>query len=359
MINLLLGLIAVILALTIVAQVAKINDISKILKGDEKNNEEARNTVMSRMLVFFFLFFLIFIYFTHVIFKTKLLPVAASEHGHWLDKMFDETGYLTGFVFIITQTLLFWFVYKYSGKKDKKAYFYPVNHKLELIWTLIPSLFLIYLVYMGMHNWYRITGDAPKDAMVVEVTGQQFNWLVRYPGADDKLGVRKFELLGTDSNKNVLGQDWSDPHGKDDFMVDEIHLPVNKPVLFKLGSKDVIHSFFLPHFRVQQNCVPGLPTQFHFKPTITTAEMKKKTGDPNYEYWLACAAICGASHYNMKMKIIVEDEKEFATWHNSQKSYYYTTINPKAAIKAKPTANDTTQQIKPAAKGSSTAMNHL
>lgn len=331
--NIILSVVAVIMALLIIAQIAKLNDLGKMLRGKDETGDRSNNDNKTTAMIFmgFALFFLALIYYTHYEFKPKLLPRSASVHGVWLDEMFDVTGYLTGFVFVVTHLLMFYFIYKYKGRADKKGYFYPVNHKLEIWWTVIPSIFLVGLVFMGMKNWYRITGDAPKGSAVVEVTGEQFKWNVRYPGPDATLGQRYFDKIGTDEGKNILGVDWKSVGAKDDFMTDEIHIVVNQPVKFKLGSKDVIHSFFLPHFRAQQNCVPGMPTEFHLTPTITTDEIRKERNDATYDYYLACAAICGASHYNMKMKIIVDTQEEYNIWAKEQKSYYYTTVNPSEA----------------------------
>lgn len=333
MINFILFIIILIFALAIIMQVSHLNDVGKSIDGNALEYKEKGYSKSAIMLVGFALILLAFIYYTHYAFKPHLLPVSASEHGTEIDRLFDITGYLTGFVFIVTQFLLFFFVFKYKGKKDRKGYFYPLNHKLEIWWTVIPSLFLVFLVFSGMKAWYKITTPASKDSQVIEVTGEQFKWTVRYPGADNILGMKRFELLGKDDGKNILGVDWESPGAKDDFLADEIHILVNKMVDFHLGSKDVIHSFFLPHFRVQQNCVPGMPTLFHFIPTITTAEMRQKTGNPSFDYWLACAAICGSSHYNMKMKVVVDDEASYKAWFDQQKgnSYYTTVINPAAA----------------------------
>jgi cytochrome c oxidase subunit 2 len=121
---------------------------------------------------------------------------------------------------------------------------------------------------------------------------------------------------------NGLGIDFKDQKSWDDKLVSEIVIPVGKPARFTIGSKDVLHSFYLPDFRVQMNAVPGMPTYFQFTPRLTTAEMREKRNDPKYDYVLLCAKICGAGHYNMQAKVTVVSEAEYATWLAKQAFYY-------------------------------------
>src|SRR5690606_31742012 len=138
----------------------------------------------------------------------------------------------------------------YQHKDEKRAYYYPHNNKLEIVWTMIPAVVMAILVFAGWKTWANITSAAPADAVVVEVMGKQFSWLVRYPGADGKLGEANVHLIDA---TNEIGVDFSDPNAMDDFMPREIHVPKGKPVLFKIRSRDVIHSVFLPHFRVKMD----------------------------------------------------------------------------------------------------------
>jgi cytochrome c oxidase subunit 2 len=154
------------------------------------------------------------------------------------------------------------------------------------------------------------------DATVIEVYGKQFQWTARVAGTDNKLGNANYKLV---TSKNSLGVDMEDENAVDDKLVREVHLVVDKPVLLKFRSQDVIHSAFLPHFRVQMNCVPGLLTKFAFTPTQTTAEMKEQEGE-DFEYILLCNKICGAAHYNMQMTFIVETQVEYDTWITSKKT---------------------------------------
>jgi cytochrome c oxidase subunit 2 len=149
---------------------------------------------------------------------------------------------------------------------------------------------------------------------LIEVYAQQYNWTARYSGLDNKLGKANYKLV---KGQNTLGVDMLDNNSADDKMAREVHLVVNEPVLLKFRSQDVIHSAFLPHFRVQMNCVPGITTQFGFTPNKTTAQMKESEGS-DFEYVLLCNKICGASHFNMQMKFIVETQEEYDIWIASQ-----------------------------------------
>lgn len=240
---------------------------------------------------------------------------AASEHGAEYDSMFFITVAITGIVFVITQVLLFWYGYRYRADGKRKAVYYPDNHKLELIWTVIPAIVLTILVIRGLKTWNTIMNHRDEKATIVEVFGYQFGWNARYAGEDNKLGNHDFRQIGV---VNALGVDPKDPKAQDDVVVNELHFVVGKPVSLKFRAKDVIHSAYLPHFRAQMNVVPGLPTQFNFTPTITTAEMRTKLNNPKFDYILLCNKICGGAHYRMKMKVVVDSPEEYAKWLSSQ-----------------------------------------
>ncbi len=240
---------------------------------------------------------------------------AASAHGAEYDNMFMITVAITGVVFIITQILLFWYGYRYRADGKRKAIYYPDNHKLELIWTVIPAIVLTVLVIRGLKTWNHIMNSRDEKASVIEVFGYQFGWSVRYAGADNKLGNHDFRQMGI---VNAFGVDPKDPKAQDDIITNELHFEAGKPVSLKFRAKDVIHSAYLPHFRVQMNVVPGLPTQFNFTPTITTAEMRTKLNNPKFDYVLLCNKICGGAHYRMKMKIVVDSPADYKKWLASQ-----------------------------------------
>ncbi|MHA7830909.1 MAG: cytochrome c oxidase subunit II [Flagellimonas sp.] len=298
--------------------------------------------------------FLIFIYgitiFSFAKYTKMLLPEAASEHGGEYDQLMWVSMAIIFFVQTITQALLHYFGYKYRGQKGRKALFFADNDRLEFIWTIIPVIVLAGLILWGLYTWTNIMDiNEDDDPLIVELYAQQFNWTARYGGDDNVLGEANVRLIDI-ANANVLGLNESDPNAEDDIIVKELHLPVGRKVNFKMRSQDVLHSAYMPHFRAQMNCVPGMVTQFSFTPTVTTEEMRlnpdvvdkvKRTnairaqraaeGDPNsdpweFDYVLLCNKICGKSHYNMQMKIIVETEEEFNKWLAEQKTFKETVM---------------------------------
>jgi cytochrome c oxidase subunit 2 len=261
-------------------------------------------------------------YWSYTVQGAQILPDAASEHGEKIDSMFNITLIITTIVFVITHILLFFFAYKYKHSTKKRAYYLAHNNTLEKYWTVIPAIVLTILVLMGFFTWRGITNvskDDMKAAIQVDVTAHQFAWDVRYGGKDNTNGKKNYKLIGSLNGLNNLGLDLADTKNYDDLKVAEIVLPVGKSVRFTLGSQDVLHSFYMPHFRVQMNCVPGMATYFQFTPKITTAEMREKTNNPKFSYQLYCAKICGGSHYNMKFAVRVVSTKEYASWLKEQK----------------------------------------
>ncbi|UYZ63316.1 cytochrome c oxidase subunit II [Hymenobacter weizhouensis] len=250
-------------------------------------------------------------------YDAMIVPIA-SVHGYATERMFWTTMIILGIVFVLTQVLLFVYSYKYQHKEGRRAFFFPHNNKIEIIWTLIPAIVMAALVFAGWKEWSRITGPAPKDAVVVEVMGKQFNWLVRYPGRDQKLGVVNYRLIDA---VNEFGFDLSDQNGLDDFTVGEVHVPKGHPVLLKIRSRDVLHAVYMPHFRVQMYAVPGMPTKFWFTPTKTTDEMRAQTGNPKFNYELACNQICGRGHFAMKLNIVVDEPDDYVAWFAQQKPF--------------------------------------
>lgn len=314
-----LAVLVVVLIFVVIFQIAKASEYVSILKGEKKSRQQS-NKVNGFLMITFLVLGLIGVYWCNEALKGKIGVESASVQGEGIDNMIAWTLGITGFVFVITQILLFWFAFKYQEKEGQKAFYFPHNNKLELIWTVIPAIALTILVAIGLRHWFRLTSEAPKDALVVEVTGKQFNWLVRYPGKDGQLG-RKFFKNINDQN-NPVGQDWDDQLNQDDFMATEIHLVVNKPVKFIIGSRDVIHDVGLSAFRLKMDAVPGIPTTLWFTPKFTTAEMKQKTDNPDYVYELSCDQMCGKGHYSMKANIVVESQEEFDKWAATQKSQY-------------------------------------
>ena len=290
--------------------------------------------------------FLVFIYITTIYCIIKfghfpLMDNAASEHGKDVDNLMWISMMLIFFVQTVTQALLHYFAYKYRGKEGQKATYFADNNKLEFIWSSIPAIVLAVLIFYGLYAWTDImfVNEEEENPIVIELYAQQFKWAARYSGEDDVLGKANVRYI---EGINSLGVDLSDPNAQDDKVTDELHIPKGRKVLFKMRSQDVLHSAYMPHFRAQMNCVPGMVTQFAFTPSMTTEEMRetpemvekvfninkirnkksaenalegKPTLDPyTFDFLLLCNKICGASHYNMQMKIIVDTPEDYKKW---------------------------------------------
>jgi len=311
--------LAVCLFIAIIGKAIKVYELSREAQGKPVGINW--NRVHASLFALFLVIGLYGVYWEYTVHGSMLLPDAASEHGKKIDRMFNLTLIITTIVFVVTHILLFGFsyIYKYSAKR--KAYYYPHNNTIEKIWTIVPALVLTVLVLMGFLTWRSIffkVEDPNNKPLQIEVTSEQFKWSIRYPGADGIVGNKNYKLT---TATNTLGIDFKDINSRDDEMADEMVLPVGKPVKLILTSKDVIHSFYMPHFRVQLNTVPGMRTIFEFTPTKTTAEMQQETNDPNFNYLFLCAKICGAGHYNMQKVVRVVSEAEYKTWIAEQKTY--------------------------------------
>ena len=348
-------LILAVLVLVAIAvwQLAKIFELSQLTTG-KKSDTTIADDEDNKYNGYLLFAFLVFIYgitiFSFSKYGKMVLPMPASEHGVDYDRLMWISFAIIFIVQTITQFLLHYFGYKYRGEKGKKALFYADNDKLELIWTIIPVITLAALILYGLYSWTNIMDiNEEGDPLVVELYAQQFNWTARYGGEDNVLGDASARLIDIDK-ANILGIDESDPNAVDDIIVKELHLPVGRKVNFYMRSQDVLHSAYMPHFRAQMNCVPGMVTQFSFTPTVTTEEMRwqpelidkvkrtnkiraeraaagEENSDPwEFDYVLLCNKICGKSHYNMQMKIIVESEKDFQKWLDSQKTFGETVI---------------------------------
>jgi cytochrome c oxidase subunit 2 len=309
------------LGFLITFQIAKASEYVAVLRGLERARKQS-NRINGFMLLAFLILGLIGVYYCNVKLSGKILGEPASDHGVLIDRMLYITLAITFIVFLITQVALFWFSYKYQESDNRKPYYYPHNNKLEVIWTVIPAIVLTVLVGFGIFYWFKITGNAPKNAMVVEVVGKQFGWEFRYPGKDGILGKKYFKNI-SDATNNPLGQLWDDEANYDDiYTTTEMHLVVNKPVKLVIGAKDVIHDVGLAHFRMKMDAVPGTPTTMWFTPTITTKQMKEKTGNPDFVYEISCDQMCGKGHYSMRGTIVVETQEEFDAWIVGKKPQY-------------------------------------
>ncbi len=331
-------------------QMIKIFDLAQAKRDNSQVANDKDNTINGYLMMGF----LAFIYVITIISFVKwgdlpLMSNSASAHGPKIDSLMVISMVIIFIVQIITQFLLHYYAYKYKGEKGRKALFFADNDKLELIWTGIPIIVLTGLIISGLFAWSDIMNvDESNDPIVIELYARQFDWKARYSGQDNTLGKANVRLINVD-NANILGLDESDPNAQDDIITTELHLPVGKEILFKMRSQDVLHSAYMPHFRAQMNCVPGMITQFGFTPTVTTKEMRStpamidkvqrinkiraekskaliKEGETpleryEFDYLLLCNKICGKSHYNMQMKIIVESEEDYNAWLKQQKEF--------------------------------------
>jgi|TARA_B110000444_G_scaffold14069_2_gene12054 cytochrome c oxidase subunit 2 len=316
MTNLLIALV-VILTIAALVQLVRVNELLSEITNEDTNavtdDDNNKNGIFFLLTIPLFLGFVVW---QMVTWDHLLLPPASSLHGAEIDSLMKVSMTLILIVFFALTPMLFFFAYKYRGKKGNTAYFFSHNNKLEVVWTVVPTIILTALIIFGLRTWDRAMNPDLSQASIIEVYSKQFDWTARYAGDDNILGQSSYLLV---KGKNTLGVDMLDEQSSDDIVTREVHLPVNKPVLLKFRSRDVIHSAFLPHFRVQMNCVPGLSTQFGFTPTKTTKEMKSQEGE-DFEYVLLCNKICGAAHFNMQMKFIVESEEDYNKWIASQKS---------------------------------------
>ncbi|MCF8464409.1 MAG: cytochrome c oxidase subunit II [Flavobacteriales bacterium] len=318
MINLLIAIV-IILAVIVLAKVVRVFELSTDLKGDNPAEITASdNKTQATMFVIGVVAWLSFVVYSVYAWGPLLLPESASVHGDDIDGLMSLTWWIIGPMFFLCHILLAYFGYKYYYKKENTATFFAHSTKLEMIWTTVPTIVLTSLIVYGLSIWNEVTSLEPDDSIEIELYAKQFDWTARYAGADNVLGKSGYRLITAD---NPLGVSMTDAASGDDKIVrGELHLPVGKPVVFKFHSRDVLHSAYMPHFRLQMNCVPGMTTQFHMVPKTTTKEMREITGNPEFNYLLLCNKICGAAHYNMQMDVIVESEEDYAAWLADKKT---------------------------------------
>jgi cytochrome c oxidase subunit II len=441
----LLILLVVVIGVIAIAQLAKVYELTaKLRKTREEDISFADNRLNANLWMIFMVVFYASTIFLYIRYG-NYLPVSASAHGEDVDALMSFNIILITAMFFVVNTMLFYFSAKYYYRKDRKAKFFPHDNKLEMIWTIIPSIVLAVIIIYGLRTWNNMTGPASPDALRVEIYGKQFDWTARYAGEDMEFGLADYNLItptnplgivtaqgvaeslaeidtkiaalqdeltfelghiqdrideinaqineqddhghsghdehaeedhgdhGHGSSKeelesriaeleemknstkaSVLSEvayeakedklyrlkrhkqrildverfDYTDgtnawDAGKDDNVVKgEFHLPLGREVEFVFRSRDVIHSAYMPHFRTQMNCVPGVPTRFKMTPTITTDSMRMVMDDPEFNYILLCNKVCGAAHFNMQMKVIVDTPEQYEAWIKKQKTFF-------------------------------------
>jgi len=352
---------------------------SKLRGKREEDISDSDNRFNGRMMWLFLPVYFGFFLWLVMAYGDKMLPVAASEHGAETDWLMDFNWWILIITFVITNILLFWFAGKYTYSKERRAFWQPHNNKLELAWTVAPAAVLAVIIIYGLNSWATITAPASPDAIQVELYARQFDWTARYPGEDGGLGATDVRLInGTnplgivtresvaarlaelemeiakgDSTlahtilsepkqaelteqvarmrrhvqriinlRTLMEQDIAEKgvastymHGADDIVIKEFHLPVRQEVKVLIRSQDVIHSAYIPHLRAQMNAVPGMTTTIKMTPTITTDSMRMITKNSEFEFILLCNKICGASHYNMQMPLVVTDAATHDAWY--------------------------------------------
>ena len=445
----LITLLVVIAGVIALAQLAKVGQLTSLIRNKREEEISAADTRLNGGLFVAFMvaFYASFIWL--IIRYGDYNPPAASAHGETYDTLMNFNMYIIMAVFFLVNTVLFLFANKYRQEAGRRAKFYAHDNRLELIWTVIPSIVLAVIIIYGLRTWNEMTGEASEDALRVELYSKQFDWTARYPGADGEFGLANYNLitptnaLGIVTADGVAGaleeiegqiealeselahergtllaqieeveaelhasHDHGHGHGHDDhtdhgdhghddhgmsaerkamlearlhdlehmlespdvvvlsnaaaeakadkvhrlkrhrqrimevkpfdyeggvaaweagaddkIMKGEFHLPVGREVEFVFRSRDVIHSAYMPHFRAQMNTVPGVPTRFKMTPTITTDSMRTVLNDPDFDYVLLCNKVCGAAHFNMQMKVVVESEESYNAWLESQEEF--------------------------------------
>jgi cytochrome c oxidase subunit 2 len=330
-------------------QLTKIFDLTQVGSAADDSGiaTDNDNKVQGYLMFGFLAFIYVFTIYGLMRWGGLVLHTPASAHGGEVDTLMNITWVLIFIVQTVTQALLYYFAFKYRGRKDQKALYFADNNKLEVIWSVIPAIVLAGLILYGLYAWSNIMFiDKDEEVIEIELYAQQFKWTARYAGEDNVLGKANVRYI---EGINTLGIDVADPNAQDDKVVTELHIPKGKKIHFKMRSQDVLHSAYMPHFRAQMNCVPGMVTEFAFTPIYTTAEMrdlpfmqekvaninairtKKSTElvakgqtalDPySFDYLLLCNKICGSSHYNMQMKIVVDTPEEYKKWVSSKPTF--------------------------------------
>jgi cytochrome c oxidase subunit 2 len=380
--NKLIILIVIILGAIAIAQLVRVYEISaKLRKNEEHEVSNRDNRLNARlMLGFMIALFIGFIYLMTTYGWTGR-GVAASVEGKETDWLLNLNFVIVIMIFFFTNFLLFFFTFKYVRKPGVKAFYYPHNNKLEMIWTVVPAIVLAVIIILGLQTWNDLVAPTGKEAIRVELFSKQFDWTARYAGQDNTLGKYDYKLttdnnelalltsntidsalnnmlngsngisriqkllnnrdtIFNDSTSNALRADLSrkerlyrllaqmkanhnkklDASAWDDIIQkDTLVLCKGQQYEISLRAKDVIHSAFFTHMRAQMNAVPGMPTRLKFTPSMTTEEMRKSKNNPAFNYTLMCNKICGGAHYKMKMIVVVKEKAAYNAWMASKK----------------------------------------
>ena len=248
------------------------------------------------------------------------LPALAATHGGQIDSLIGWIHIFMLILFVGWGGFFVYVLFRFRKSRNPVANYTGVkSHGVELYRDRRAVVEAVLLIGFAIPLWAARVDHIPpeNEALVVHVTGEQFAWNVHYPGPDGKFGKTDIKLI--DIQSNPLGIDRSDPDAKDDVTtLNQLYLPVNKPIIVKLRSKDVIHSFGVPEFRVKQDAIPGLTIPIWFVADVTTEEMRTRTGKPEFQYEIACAQLCGLGHYRMRGFVTVQTPGEFQKWMDAE-----------------------------------------
>ena len=374
-------LLVILLTIFTCFRLMKVFDLAAKLRGKEpfeisetENNINALLVLCSLVGLASMFFFLNDKYYH----PATMLP-NASKHGIEVDKLLHTNFVVISIAFLLCQVLLMWFAYKYRYNKKRRATHFAHSTRLELVWTILPAIVLVFLIGKGLIVWnLQMWPKNDPNKLTIEIYGRQFDWTARFAGEDKTLGDANFTMISDDNIVGVIIPETIDKQltkcqkdlveidsllkfsfpnhkrykelktarrrknfqiqrviefknqikdkkftsGYDDVVLQqEIHIPVDRTIELMIRSQDVIHSAYFPHFRVQMYAVPGVQTKFTFVPIVTTADMRKKLGKPTFDYILFCNNICGAAHFNMQMKIVVDTPGDWEKWMKSQKTF--------------------------------------
>ena len=247
------------------------------------------------------------------------MPAAASSHAGEIDQMMVLVHWLMAVLFVGWGGFFVYVLLRFRRGANPKANYAGAHGKFSKgVEIAIVIAEMVLLVGYAIPAWAKRVRQFPaeSEATVVRVVGEQFAWNMQYPGADGKFGRTDIKLVSAD---NPLGLDRTDPNAKDDITtINQLNVPVDRPVLIHLSSKDVIHSFGQYEMRVKQDAIPGLQIPVWFIPTVTTAAMRQKVGKPDFEYEIACSQLCGLGHFRMRGYVTVQSADDYQKWMADQ-----------------------------------------
>ncbi len=258
------------------------------------------------------------------------LPQNVSSFGHLIDRLFNAVLWMTGIVGVAVFALLLWFLVRYRARPGRHAVFVHGNNRLELAWTIVPAVLLALTAaasqstWTHIKHWPEVAADNPHPPIEVEIVGQQFIWNFRYPGADGRFGPRKRELIDDRSADPAeqIGLDRSHPDAADDLVTQRLVVPVNRDVRIYLTSKDVLHSFFLPNFRIKQDAVPGLTGHVWLRSNKTSGQIVGREADGSDKpFDIVCAELCGQGHFRMRGRLYVVSEDQYQAFLEEEASF--------------------------------------